>query len=888
MAGDKEKEFFTRSMEAAKRGSSKGMYQAGFCYYSGVGVERNYEQALLWMREAAKQGYGNACRNLGDMYACGIGVSRDYGIAKKYYLKAKEYGCRRSEKEKEDHDLQVIEALIAFENTIEEKEQLDAKEAYKAACKYEAAEILLAFRYLKLAAKKGHAHAQAVVGSFYIEGDIVAKNVEEGLYWLEKSREQEEEYAYYYLGIMYMEGKDIPQDIQKAEAYLRKAKQLGSKEAKEELEKLVKKGYTVPSGQKIFHKVQGENEMENTLIQAVEQMKSGNEAGFNTVYSQTYNNVYFRARQLMKNEEDAQDLVQIVFVEAYRNIASLQAPEALHQWLYEITYRQGMKLFRKKKDVLLTEEAETVFDIIESEDVSTMPELTADQKATSEIIRGIIEELPELQRAAVVAYYFDNMKVEQIADVMECSAGTIKSRLNYARKYIKERVEEKERTEGYRLHVVTFPVLWAAIHQFAEELKLTAETAQTIYNGSCSNVGLPATVLHAFGNIVEVLEAGATAGGGVGAGVSAGTGAATAGTATAAGTSAAVSTGTATAVGTGATTAGTAAAGTSVAVSAGAATAGTGVGVGTAATVSVSLMTKAVIAVCTTVAVTTVGTVTYKEVKKHQEERPVVREETVVNTENEGGFMNNFMEGILEKVEGSDNGEDVTEEIITETENTEAEDAVEEQLEEAAPVAQSVTSLSTEAQHQLSSFVGALILWHSPNETDYNIFDDDAESCLWHVEHYIAYSDNYFPGGHDDDLVLGWDYVNETTWMRENVTRETFKLFYEKGWGITIPDNFNYMVGEGDPDNGAYGVKIREGGGFIDSTDGAMFAVHSGSVEITGYEDGVYTLQGSFSSGVTDVGTPVFEEHTFTATAVESGDDRVYDGLQITSLTVNP
>lgn len=244
--------------------------------------------------------------------------------------------------------------------------------------------------------------------------------------------------------------------------------------------------------------------MEDSLKKAIEQMKNGEEKGFNEVYSATYNRVYFRAKQIMKKEEDAQDLTQIVFVEAYKNIHTLQAAEALYSWLDGITYNQGMKLYRKQKDVLLTEEAGGVFDMIESNDISSIPELTADQKATAEIIKGIIEELPELQRAAVVAYYFDGLKVEQIAEMMECSVNTIKSRLNYARKYIKERVEEKERKEGYRLHVFGLPVLWYAIKEMADKTTLTAQAAQGIYNGACFNVGLQAAAI--------TISGGATAG----------------------------------------------------------------------------------------------------------------------------------------------------------------------------------------------------------------------------------------------------------------------------------------------------------------------------------------------------------------------------------------
>ena len=278
--------------------------------------------------------------------------------------------------------------------------------------------------------------------------------------------------------------------------------------------------------------------MEDNLKKAIEQMKRGEEKGFNAVYSATYNRVYFRAKQIMKKEEDAQDLTQIVFAEAYKNIHTLQAEEALYSWIDGITYNQGMKIYRKQKDVLLTEEAEGMFEEIESNDISSMPELTADQKATADIIKGIIEELPELQRTAVVAYYFDGLKVEQIAEMMECSVNTVKSRLNYARKYIKNRVEEKEKEEGYRLHVLGFPVLWYALKALAEETTLTAYAAEKVYSGACSSVGLQATTITAStagaaaGTTVatiadiESVTAGATAGSGTTA-VTAGTGAAT-------------------------------------------------------------------------------------------------------------------------------------------------------------------------------------------------------------------------------------------------------------------------------------------------------------------------------------------------------------------------
>lgn len=151
-----------------------------------------------------------------------------------------------------------------------------------------------------------------------------------------------------------------------------------------------------------------------------------------------------------------------------------------------------MKQYRKKKDVLLSEEGEGIFETIETEDISSMPELTAEQKETSKIIRELIEELPVLQKIAMIAYYFDNLSVGQIAEIQECSEGTVKSRLNYGRKYLRERIEEKEKKEGYRLHVFALPTLYFAIKMLAEETTMTVQAAQGVYNASCEATGLTA------------------------------------------------------------------------------------------------------------------------------------------------------------------------------------------------------------------------------------------------------------------------------------------------------------------------------------------------------------------------------------------------------------
>lgn len=232
--------------------------------------------------------------------------------------------------------------------------------------------------------------------------------------------------------------------------------------------------------------------IEKELMEGISLIAQGKEEGFNILYSHTYNYVYSRAKYIMKDEQDALDLTQETFIHAYKGINTLEDVDNVYAWLGGIVYRQGMRIFRKKREILVDEEAAGIFEDIIDEDRDSSPEETTDARATAEIVMGLIEGLPELQRAAVLAYYYDNMKIEDIAKVYGCSANTIKSRLNYAKKYLKAKVEEDEKKNRYKLRSVSPAIMLLAFRAlFAEENYIMPQTlVQGIYNGSCNAVGL--------------------------------------------------------------------------------------------------------------------------------------------------------------------------------------------------------------------------------------------------------------------------------------------------------------------------------------------------------------------------------------------------------------
>lgn len=237
--------------------------------------------------------------------------------------------------------------------------------------------------------------------------------------------------------------------------------------------------------------------IEKELLDGLNMIAQGKEEGFNILYSYTYNYVYGKAKFIMKNEDDALDLTQETFIQAYRGIGSLEDANNVYAWLGGIVYRQGMRIYRKKRELLVDEDAEGIFEDVISEDMDTSPEDATQAKATSEIVMSMIEELPELQRSAILAFYYDNMKIDDIAKMFECSSNTIKSRLNYAKKFLKSKVEEHEKQNRYKLCSVSPAILLLSLKSLftTDSYIMLEEAAQTVYNASCGAVGVTPSTL---------------------------------------------------------------------------------------------------------------------------------------------------------------------------------------------------------------------------------------------------------------------------------------------------------------------------------------------------------------------------------------------------------
>ena len=190
------------------------------------------------------------------------------------------------------------------------------------------------------------------------------------------------------------------------------------------------------------------------LIRLVTEAQKGDSAAMEQLFAAFYDDVYYFALKTVKDSDTACDITQEAFLEIINTIGNLKEPAAFVTWTKQITYHQCTRYFKKKKDVLVEEDenGNTVFDTLADESEGSIPSEVYEKEDFRNTILAIINQLTEEQRAAVILYYFDELTVGQISQIQGVSEGTVKSRLNYARKAIKKSVEDYEEKHGIKLH----------------------------------------------------------------------------------------------------------------------------------------------------------------------------------------------------------------------------------------------------------------------------------------------------------------------------------------------------------------------------------------------------------------------------------------------------
>ena len=247
-----------------------------------------------------------------------------------------------------------------------------------------------------------------------------------------------------------------------------------------------------------------------TIKELVLSAKNGNKKAFDKLYKLTSNDVWFTCVSLLKDEENAKDIMQETYITAFLKLDTLKDEEKFCGWLTAIATNKSKNKLKGKVEYQIDDEiliAETETDEL------MLPEEYINKAEKRKVLLQIIEDtLSFNQYQVVLMFYFNELSIAEIAQALEISEGTVKSRLNSSRAKMKTAIEDYENKSGDRLHGVVVVPFFTTI--FKEEAKSLAVPNITIKLPNGQTLATSATKGFATGaksTVSSIVKATATA-----------------------------------------------------------------------------------------------------------------------------------------------------------------------------------------------------------------------------------------------------------------------------------------------------------------------------------------------------------------------------------------
>ncbi len=183
-------------------------------------------------------------------------------------------------------------------------------------------------------------------------------------------------------------------------------------------------------------------------IELVRRALSRDEAAVRAIIKANNRRLYRLARGILRNDNDAEDVVQETYVRALTHLAEFRGESSLSTWLSRIAMNEALgRLRRQRPGVELsslpsgTLEAQIIqFPLLSATDD---PERTMAQREIQHVVEGAIDELPEPFRMVFITRVVEGMNVEETADILGLKPETVKTRLHRARTMLRDNVERK-------------------------------------------------------------------------------------------------------------------------------------------------------------------------------------------------------------------------------------------------------------------------------------------------------------------------------------------------------------------------------------------------------------------------------------------------------------
>ena len=178
----------------------------------------------------------------------------------------------------------------------------------------------------------------------------------------------------------------------------------------------------------------------------VQKTIEGDPEAFNELVQRHHARIYGLAYRMLGNPDDASDATQEAFLEAYKSIQSFQFQSKFLTWMYRVGINVCQQYKRRSES---RQRALTSYTKVQERDAQytgEYPDRVLLKTERDQLIQQAIDQLPSKQRMVITLFYMQQLKYREIAELLDCSEGTVASRLNTAVKNLKARLE------GLNLH----------------------------------------------------------------------------------------------------------------------------------------------------------------------------------------------------------------------------------------------------------------------------------------------------------------------------------------------------------------------------------------------------------------------------------------------------
>lgn len=177
--------------------------------------------------------------------------------------------------------------------------------------------------------------------------------------------------------------------------------------------------------------------MEELIIEKIRSKETRN-YGFNLLVREYQERIYWHVRKMVIDHDDADDLVQEIFVKVWKNLDAFREDSKLYTWIYRIATNECLTFLKKKKRKYFIPIHDVKSELIGKLDDDTL--LSGDEIQLK--LQKALLHLPDKQRMVFNMKYFDEMKFKDIADITKTSIGALKANYHHAVKKIEELLNE--------------------------------------------------------------------------------------------------------------------------------------------------------------------------------------------------------------------------------------------------------------------------------------------------------------------------------------------------------------------------------------------------------------------------------------------------------------